>query len=156
MARAIDERTLYLERVFPAPPPRVFELQIDPVQLARWWGPKGFTSPSIALDPRVGGSYRIEMQPPEGARFFLTGEFRRVDPPAHLTYTFRWEPPDPDDQETVVAIELQNAGGSTKLSVAQGPFATAARRALHEQGWTESLDRLHEHIAQELREHRRE
>ena len=151
MARATDERTLHLERVLPAPPARVFGLQIDPVQLARWWGPKGFTVPALALDPRVGGSYRIEMQPPDGARFFLTGEFRRVDPPAHLSYTFRWEPPDPDDQETVVAIELQAEGDSTILILEQQPFATAARRALHEQGWTESLDRLCELIVDEQR-----
>jgi uncharacterized protein YndB with AHSA1/START domain len=149
MARPTDERRLHLERVLPAPPPQVFGLLIDPLQLARWWGPKGFTTPAIALDARVGGSYRIEMQPPAAACFFLAGEFRRVDPPAHLSYTFRWEPPDPDDQETVVAIELHEEDGSTTLMLDQAPFATEARRALHEQGWTESLDRLRELLLDE-------
>jgi hypothetical protein len=36
---------------------------------------------SLKFPARVGESYRIEMQPPTGDRFYLTGEFREVDPP---------------------------------------------------------------------------
>jgi uncharacterized protein YndB with AHSA1/START domain len=39
---------------------------------------------------------------------------------------------------------LRDLGESTGLTVEQGTFATEARRALHEQGWNESLDRLEE------------
>jgi uncharacterized protein YndB with AHSA1/START domain len=86
------------------------------------------------------------MQPPDGEHFFLAGEFREVAPPTKLAYTFRYEDPDPDDRETVVAVSLRDLGESTALMVDQGPFATEGRRALHEQGWTESLDRLQELI----------
>ena len=48
--------------------------------------------PSLEFEPRVGESYRIEMQPPGGDRFRLAGEFREVDPPSRLAYTFVWEP----------------------------------------------------------------
>jgi uncharacterized protein YndB with AHSA1/START domain len=72
------------------------------------------------------------------------GEFREIDPGARLAYTFRYEPPDPDDRETVVLLSLRDLGESTALTVEQGTFATEDRRALHEQGWTESLDRLEE------------
>jgi uncharacterized protein YndB with AHSA1/START domain len=86
------------------------------------------------------------MQPPEGDRFFLSGVFREVDPGTRLVYTFRYEDPDPDDRETVVAFALRDRGESTALTLDQGPFVTEARRALHEQGWTEMLDRLEELI----------
>jgi uncharacterized protein YndB with AHSA1/START domain len=142
-----DELTLHLERVLPAPRSVVFNALIEPDELARWWGPKGFTAPSIELQPHVGGSYRIAMQPPDGELFHLSGEFREVDAPARLTYTFRWEEPTADDQETVATLSLRDLGGSTALSVDQGAFATQERRALHEQGWTESLDRLQELIS---------
>jgi uncharacterized protein YndB with AHSA1/START domain len=145
MSRAA-ELTLHLERVLSAPRALVFRVHAEPDLLAQWWGPKGFSAPTIELDVRVGGRYRIAMQPPEGDRFFLSGEFREVDPATRLVYTFRWEPPDPDDRETVVAFSLRDRGRSTVLSVDQEPFATDARRALHEQGWTESLDRLQELI----------
>jgi uncharacterized protein YndB with AHSA1/START domain len=137
-----DELGLRLERVLPAPPSVVFRAQTEPDELAKWWGPKGFTAPSVELDVRVGGSYRIAMQPPDGDLFHLSGEFREVGPPARLSYTFRWDPPNTDDRETVVTISLRDLGGSTEMTVEQGGFATEERRALHEQGWTDSLDRL--------------
>jgi uncharacterized protein YndB with AHSA1/START domain len=129
-----DELTLHLERVLPAGRSVVFGALIEPDELAKWWGPRGFTAPSIELDPQVGGRYRIAMQPPDGELFHLSGEFRDVDAPARLAYTFRWEEPTPDDRETVVRLSLRDRGGSTALSVDNGAFATEERRALHEQG----------------------
>jgi uncharacterized protein YndB with AHSA1/START domain len=73
--------------------------------------PKGFTAPSIELEPHVGGSYRIAMQPPDGELFHLSGEFREVDPPARLAYTFRWEEPTPHDRETVVTLSFASEQG---------------------------------------------
>ena len=140
------ELGLHLERVLRAPPELVFRMHTEPDLLARWWGPKGFTAPSVELDVRAGGRYRIAMQPPEGDRFYLSGEFRDVNPGTRLVYTFRWEPPDPDDRETVVDVSLRRRGESTALTVDQEPFATDARRALHEEGWNDSLDRLDELI----------
>ena len=134
--------TLHLERVLRAPAERVFAACVEPDELAEWWGPAGFTAPALDLDVREGGQYAITMQPPDGAAFRLRGVFRVVDPPQRLVYTFAWEEPDPDDRETVVALSFLDNDGTTRLIVDQGPFATEARRALHEAGWTETLDRL--------------
>ena len=82
------------------------------------------------------------MQPPEGDPFCLIGEFRDIDPPFRLSYTFVWEDPDPDDVETLVVLSLRDLGGSTEVSFSQGPFKTEARRALHRDGWTDSFDKL--------------
>ena len=62
-------------------------------------------------------------------------------------YTFVWEEPDPDDQETVVSLTLERVGEGTKLSLDQSPFKTDARYELHEDGWTETLDRLEKSLA---------
>ena len=146
-AEQANELALHMKRVLPAPRSRVFSALTEPEELARWWGPKGFTTPSVEFDPIVGGSYRIAMQPPDGDLFYLAGEFREVDPPARLAYTFRWDPPDPDDRETLVTLALEGLGEATELAFAQGTFATAERRALHEQGWKDGLDRLAELFA---------
>jgi uncharacterized protein YndB with AHSA1/START domain len=137
-----DELMLEADRVLPAPPPVVFTVFSDPNQLVKWWGPEGFTTPSLKFQARVGESYRIEMQPPEGDPFYLTGEFREVDPPARLTYTFAWEDPDPDDVETLVALSFRDLNESTEVGLEQGPFKTEARRALHRDGWRDSFDKL--------------
>src|SRR6266545_5964512 len=136
-----------MTRVLPATRSVVFEAFSDPNELAKWWGPQGFTSPSMEFDPRVGGTYRIEMQPPEGDPFYLTGEFREVDPPARLAYTFVYDDPDPDDVETVVTLSFRDLGESTGVAFTQGRFKTEARCALHRDGWTDSFDRLEELIS---------
>jgi uncharacterized protein YndB with AHSA1/START domain len=142
-----DELMLELERVLPAAPPVVFAAFSDANELAKWWGPKGFTTLSLEFRPRVGDSYRIEMQPPDGEPFHLSGEFREVDPPARLAFTFVWENPDPDDVETVASLSFRDRGGSTEVALTQGPFKTEARRALHRDGWTDSFDKLERLIA---------
>jgi uncharacterized protein YndB with AHSA1/START domain len=136
-----------LSRIVEASPQRVFEAMTDPEQVAQWWGPEGFTCPEVILDARVGGGYRIAMQPPEGDLFHLAGEYLEVQPPTRLAYTFRWEPPDPDDRETVARLALNARDGATEVALTQGPFATTARRELHRSGWTDTLARLANHLA---------
>lgn len=114
----------------------------DPRELARWWGPNGFTMPEAELDLRVGGRYRFAMKPPDGDVFHLAGEYRAIDPPNRLVYTFRWEEPTPDDRETVVELSLDARDDGTEIFLSQGTFATEERRALHENGWTDSFARL--------------
>jgi uncharacterized protein YndB with AHSA1/START domain len=142
MAAPAGALTLATKRVLSAPRSAVYAAFSDPTELARWWGPEGFTTPSLKFDARVGESYRIEMQPPEGDSFYLSGEFRDVDPPARLAFTFVWEDPDPDDLETLVALSFRELGGCTEIALTQGPFKSEPRRALHRSGWGDSLDKL--------------
>jgi uncharacterized protein YndB with AHSA1/START domain len=134
--------TLEMNRALAAASSLLFEAFTDPSELARWWGPEGFSTPDLEFEPRVGESYRIEMQPPEGDPFHLTGEFRVVDPPSRLAFTFRWEDPDPDDVETLVDLSFRDFGESTQVVLTQGLFKTEARRALHRGGWTDSFNKL--------------
>jgi uncharacterized protein YndB with AHSA1/START domain len=118
------EPTLRMKRLFRAPPSTVFRACTEPEELAKWWDPRGFTTSAIELDLRVGGRYRLAMQPPEGDLFHLTGEFREVDPASRLVYTFVWEPPDPDNRETVVTLSFRDLDGSTEVHFTQGVFAS--------------------------------
>jgi uncharacterized protein YndB with AHSA1/START domain len=146
-----DGLSLELTRLFSAPRARVFEFFAEAALLAEWWGPRGFSIPSIDFVPRVGGTYRIEMQPPEGDAFALRGTFREVDIPSRLAFTFEWEPGDPDDEETVAQLALEVTDDSTSVQLRQGPFKTEARRALHRDGWTESFDKLAELVTEQRR-----
>jgi uncharacterized protein YndB with AHSA1/START domain len=139
--------TLHLERVLHAPRERVFAACVEPDQLGEWWGPTGFTAPSVELDVRDGGRYRITMQPPDGDAFHLRGQYSEVDPPRRLVYTFEWEEPDPDDRETLVTLSFFDHPDGTRLVFEQESFATQARYELHDAGWSETLDRLAEYLA---------
>src|SRR5262245_28729493 len=107
--------SLEMTRSLSALPSVVYAAFSEPSELAKWWGPEGFTVGSLDFDPRVGRSYRIEMQPPEGDPFYLTGEFREVDPPARLAFTFVYQDPDPDDVETLVELTFTDLGQSKEL-----------------------------------------
>ena len=137
-----SELTLEIERTLPAARPVVFEAFTDPEVLSQWWGPEGFTIPGLELEARVGEEYRIEMQPPEGDAFHLIGEFREVEPPTLLAFTFVWAEPDPDDVETLATLSFRDLGDETEVALTQGPFKTEARLALHRDGWGDSFDRL--------------
>jgi uncharacterized protein YndB with AHSA1/START domain len=149
VAAASDGLTLRVQRVLPFPRAVVYRALTDPGQIGRWWGPLGFATPSVEFDPHVNGSYRIEMQPPDAEPFHLSGEFREVDPPARISYTFRWHPPDPDDRETVVALTLRKRDEGTEIFLTQGVFSTEARLVLHEGGWTDSLERLEQVLVED-------
>jgi uncharacterized protein YndB with AHSA1/START domain len=118
--------TLEITRVLPAARPDVFRAFSAADELAKWWGPEGFSVSSLEFSPRVGERYRIEMQPPEG------------------------EDPDPDDVENLVELSFRDLGESTEITFTQGPFKTEPRLELHRDGWTDTFDRLARHIRKEL------
>src|SRR3954471_24762336 len=127
---------LHLRCTVPASREQVFRLFTEPSELTRWWGPAGFTLAEIEIDFRVGGGYRFGMQPPEGDLFHLGGEFVEIAPPTRLAYTFRYDEPDPDDQDTVVRLAFADVNGSTEITLVHEEFATEARLALHREGWS--------------------
>jgi uncharacterized protein YndB with AHSA1/START domain len=141
MAEA-DALTLEIKRILPATPPEVFRLFADADELARWWGPAGFSVPSLDFNPTVGSSYRIEMQPPEGEAFALVGEFREVEPSTRMAFTFVWEPPDSNDVETLVELDFRKRGEKTEVGLRQGAFKTEERLELHRNGWSDSFEKL--------------
>ena len=134
--------TLHLERILRSPREHVFAACVDAGQLATWWGPAGFVVQESDLDVRAGGRYRLTMQPPEGEAFHVGGRFSEIDPARRLVYTFEYEEPDPDDQETVVTLSFFDHRDGTRLVLDHGAFTTQARYELHETGWSETLDRL--------------
>ena len=132
---------LHLETVLPVPRERVFAA-FEAEELRRWFGPIGFTVARLQFDPVEGADYRLAMQPPEGEVFHIRGTFQVVDAPQRLAYTFIYEEPDPDDQETLVTLTFEPSDAGTRLVLDHGPFKTEPRRQLHRDGWTETLERL--------------
>jgi uncharacterized protein YndB with AHSA1/START domain len=81
---AIAEREIISTRLFDAPRELLFRAFIDPVILARWWGPEGFTNTFQQFDPRPGGSWRFVMRGPDGAEYAMDKRFVEVVAPERI------------------------------------------------------------------------
>jgi uncharacterized protein YndB with AHSA1/START domain len=147
----VNQRTVKITRVFDAPRERVFAAWTRAEQLARWFGPKGFTVPSCEADPRPGGSFRLVMRSPDGKDYRVRGSYREVVVPERLVIVCTAD----DDKgiarlEEVINVTFTERAGKTTLTVhatASGPTAEAA--AMLDgmpKGWAQTVDRLGAHL----------
>src|SRR4030067_2100135 len=88
----IEGRTLTITRIFNAPRERVWKAWTDPELVKKWWGPKIFTAPHIAIDLRVGGKYLYCMKSETGEEAWKksnwsTGIYKEIKPRGKLVMT---------------------------------------------------------------------
>ncbi|MEC0331764.1 SRPBCC family protein [Paenibacillus macerans] len=69
MTAIIGDNEIISSRQFHLPRERVFEAWTNPDQLARWWGPNGFTNTFHEFDLRPGGAWRYVMHGPDGVDY---------------------------------------------------------------------------------------
>lgn len=143
-----SERVLIIERIFDAPRELVFKCWSEPEHLARWIGPKGFSSTTLACELYEGGSYRMHMRGPDGQDHWQQGVFREIVPPERIVRTYCWTDADgrPTSPETLLTVTFADLGGRTKLTLHQAIFESITARDEHQRGWSSSLDRLAEYI----------
>jgi uncharacterized protein YndB with AHSA1/START domain len=136
---------LRLERTFAATPEEVFDAWTNPEVLQRWWAAQPtWTSPGCEVDPRVGGRYRLRMRTDEGRVYAVGGEYREVDRPHRLVYTWCWEGTDGPDpgHVSLVTVEFRPDGAGTTVVLEHGGLTSEESRAGHESGWIGTLDNL--------------
>jgi len=141
------DRELTVSRMIDAPRLLVFKAWTDPEQIARWWGPKGFTTVEYQMDVRPGGAYWFVMRSPEGTDHRKRGVYREIVAPERIVFTFAWE--DADGRrgpELLVTVTLEDLGSRTRLTLRQGVFDTVDWRDSHMAGWTSCLERFAEYM----------
>jgi uncharacterized protein YndB with AHSA1/START domain len=134
---------LTAQRWYPAGPDLVFRALTDAALLERWLCPSLDVVLQVEqLELRVGGRYRFVFHFPEGPRPVI-GEYRRIDRPRVLAFTWTWEPPDPHAGiDTLVTIQLAERDGGTELSLVHERFPDVATHQQHHAGWLATLERL--------------
>jgi len=140
-------RELYISRIYDASRQQIYRAWTEQKQLARWWGPKGFTNPVCEVDARVGGKLVVTMRGPDGQDYPMRATFTDLRAPERLTFEF--EAMDATGRVAMkgrLTMMLTEEDGRTRLSLsttAEGVATTAAQMLQGmEQGWNESLDRL--------------
>src|SRR5690349_19807259 len=115
------EPTLTMTRVFDAPRELVFRAWTDPEQVAQWFAPRGFTVPRAVLDVRVGGTWQIDMQAPDGSAYPNKGTYLEIVPPEKIVYSDvvddneqAWGDTPPPSSTVTVLFEEED--GKTRLT----------------------------------------
>jgi uncharacterized protein YndB with AHSA1/START domain len=151
-AAASPERyELNLTRVFDAPRALVFKAWTDPKHVAQWWGPGGFTNPICEIDARPGGEMRIHMRGPDGTIYPMTGTFKELVAPERIVFqTAALDPNGKAMFEVLTTVTLTAQGRKTKLTLNAKVLTMTAAAPQYlagmEMGWTQSLERLAQHV----------
>jgi len=75
-----EDLAVTTSRLVDAAPARVYEAFEDPAQLARWWGPNGFTSTFETFDFREGGAWKFVLHGPDGKNYPNVNRFVELVP----------------------------------------------------------------------------
>jgi uncharacterized protein YndB with AHSA1/START domain len=142
-ATAMNETTLRLERLIPAPPEVLFALWTEPAQLMRWWAPDGYQTSVDALDTQPGGRWRTTLHRSGSPALALSGVYRIVEPPTRLAFSWAWEDASgARGHETEVMVTFEATPGGTRLVLLQARFENQQVRDGHNNGWSGCLDRI--------------
>lgn len=146
-----SDREMVFTRSFDAPRTLVWQAWTDPAQLARWWGPNGFSITTHERSMQVGGVWAFTMHGPDGRDYPNRVVFLEVNAPERLVYKHVGEGDDAPIlfQTTVTMVE---SGGVTTLTMrAEMPTAASLEYVIKnhqaDEGGQQTIGRLGEHVA---------
>ncbi len=152
------QHELVMHRVLDLPLNKVWKALTEPEEFKKWWGPKGFTSPSSKMEARVGGKYLNCMQGPDGKKYWSTGTVKELIPERKLVVTdsfsdekgniksaAEYDMPGNWPKELLITFELEEADGATKLVLTHEGIPEEMYNDC-KQGWNESFDKLEQNI----------
>ena len=134
---------LQVRRVFEATPEELFDAWFEREQWQAWIGPEGCQCEVPLLEPKVGGRYRILMHLSDGRDIPVEGEFKTVDRPRSLVFTWGWALA---GGSTLVRLTFKAVEGGTELTLIHEGLPTAEDREGHGKGWNSALNKLARHV----------
>lgn len=143
MSATLADDELLITRDFDAPAALLFSLWSDVDHFTQWMGPEGFDCPDASIDFRVGGKYRGMIRSKDHGDNWFGGEYREIEPPHRLVFTWKWDEGPSSEMQTLVTITFrEHANGMTTMTFHQTPFINVERRDAHVGGWTSLFNKL--------------
>ena len=134
--------TVRLQRVFRAPPERVYRAFVDADAVAKWLPPHGFTCKVHHMEARVGGSFKMTFTNfNTGHGHGFGGEYLELVPHERIRYTDKFDDPHlPGQVDVTVALTKVLCG--TEIQIVQSGLPEVIPVEMCYLGWQESLDQL--------------
>lgn len=138
------DREYACSRLINAPREKVFAAFSDPEQLAKWWGPSGFTNTITKFDFQVGGDWLLTMHGPDGTDYRNDSVFVEIVEPERIVY---------DHLRTMhrflMEMTYADVGGRTRITWRQrfeSPEEWEKVKAFVPAANEQNFDRLEQHL----------
>jgi uncharacterized protein YndB with AHSA1/START domain len=119
MAKAIHG-SFTLERVFDAPPARLFKAFADPKSKARWFvGSEGWREIERKMDFRPGGQEVLHGRFPDGSESRFVARYHEIAPDERLVYVYDMHANGGFMSVSLATIELTPQGAKTSLRITE-------------------------------------
>ena len=82
----VGDREMKIESVLNVPIALVWKVFTDPVHIAKWWGPAGFTNTIDKMDVRPGGEWELTMHGPDGKNYRNKAVYVEIIPFSKISF----------------------------------------------------------------------
>ena len=82
----VGDREMKIESVLNVPIALVWKVFTDPVHIAKWWGPAGFTNTIDKMDVRPGGEWELTMHGPDGKNYRNKAVYLEIIPFSKISF----------------------------------------------------------------------
>lgn len=151
MASKNKSNELQISRLFDAPLQAVWDAWTDPEQVARWWGPRGFTLTTHSKDLRPGGTWNYTMHGPDGTDYPNITYYHEVREREALVYDHGASEGKPPMFR--VSVFFKASGKKTAMEMTMTlptpEAAEEARKFIKRAGGDSTWDRLAEYVEKE-------
>ena len=147
---ANSTNTIRLHRVLRAPAERVYRAFLDPEAMVKWLPPHGFTAKVHAIEPRVGGKYKMSFKNfSTGSSHSFGGEYLELVPNERIRHTDRFDDPNlPGEMQMTVTLRKVVVG--TEVHIVQEGLPDVIPPEACVLGWQESLALLAKRVEAEI------
>jgi len=142
---------IYITRIYDAPVKTVWAAWTDVEQVAKWWGPRGFTLTTHSKDLRAGGHWNYTMHGPDGTDWENRTKYFEVEKYSRLVYDHGANETQPPLFR--VTVDFTETKGKTKMemtmALATPEAAQETKKFIRKAGGDSTWDRLAEHLGKE-------
>jgi len=140
---------IHISRIYDAPIKMVWEAWTNPEQLAKWWGPRGFTITTHKHDVSTGGIWDYTMHGPDGVDYPNKTKFLEVEKYSRMVYDHGGN----DEKKPMfrVTVNFSETAGKTKMEMTMTlptpeAFEETKKIIKNADGYS-TWDRLAEHLS---------